>query len=129
MDKSDLSVELKTKCLELLMFLDFSPFYYLDPFNDLEMDAVDHLKSLNLIKTSFAGKSLMMELVDNGVCNAQCVNCYNERYKKIDENFHSLIRVMILCKKCGNKRCPHANNHLNECTKSNELGQKGSAYE
>lgn len=36
---------------------------------------------------------------------------------------------MILCPECGNKRCPKANNHANECTHSNEPGQKGSAYE
>lgn len=129
MDKSDLSLELKNKCLELLIFLDFKPFHYLDPSNELEMDAVDYLESKGLIKTSFAGKSLMMELADNGICNAQCVHCYNEQYKKIDENFRPLIRVMILCKKCGHKRCPHANNHLNQCTNSNETGQKGSSYE
>lgn len=35
---------------------------------------------------------------------------------------------MILCQKCGNKRCPHANDHRNECTQSNEPGQPGSAY-
>jgi hypothetical protein len=40
------------------------------------------------------------------------------------------IRVrMILCPTCGNKRCPKANDHRNECTHSNEPGQKGSAYE
>ncbi len=36
---------------------------------------------------------------------------------------------MILCQKCGNKRCPHANDHRHECTNSNAPGQKGSAYE
>jgi hypothetical protein len=36
---------------------------------------------------------------------------------------------MILCPTCGNKRCPKANDHRNECTGSNEPGQKGSAYE
>jgi hypothetical protein len=35
---------------------------------------------------------------------------------------------MILCELCGNKRCPHANDHQNACTKSNEVGQPGSAY-
>ena len=35
---------------------------------------------------------------------------------------------MILCATCGNKRCPHANDHRNACTGSNELGQAGSAY-
>lgn len=36
---------------------------------------------------------------------------------------------MILCQTCGNKRCPHATNHLNACTGSNEPGQKGSSWE
>jgi len=36
---------------------------------------------------------------------------------------------MILCNKCGNKRCPHATNHENQCTSSNERGQVGSYYE
>lgn len=36
---------------------------------------------------------------------------------------------MILCAKCGNKRCPHATDHRNACTKSNEPGQKGSSWE
>lgn len=36
---------------------------------------------------------------------------------------------MILCATCGNKRCPHATNHRNACTNSNEAGQKGSSWE
>ena len=36
---------------------------------------------------------------------------------------------MILCQICGNKRCPHATNHIYECTNSNEPGQKGSSWE
>ena len=36
---------------------------------------------------------------------------------------------MVLCATCGNKRCPKANDHKNECSGSNEPGQKGSAYE
>ena len=35
---------------------------------------------------------------------------------------------MVVCATCGNKRCPHANDHRNECTGSNEPGQPGSAY-
>lgn len=34
----------------------------------------------------------------------------------------------VVCPECGNKRCPHANDHNNACTGSNELGQDGSAY-
>lgn len=36
---------------------------------------------------------------------------------------------MILCQTCGNKRCPHATDHRNACTVSNEPGQPGSSYE
>ncbi|HAN4112039.1 TPA: hypothetical protein IFB41_001144 [Escherichia coli] len=34
----------------------------------------------------------------------------------------------VVCPDCGNKRCPHANDHRHACTKSNEPGQEGSAY-
>ncbi|WP_414446155.1 hypothetical protein [Citrobacter europaeus] len=34
----------------------------------------------------------------------------------------------VVCPDCGNKRCPHANDHNNACTGSNETGQVGSAY-
>lgn len=36
---------------------------------------------------------------------------------------------MVVCTVCGNKRCPKATDHNNECTNSNESGQKGSCYE
>lgn len=35
----------------------------------------------------------------------------------------------FLCETCGNKRCPHAHDHRNKCTASNEPGQVGSGYE
>lgn len=34
----------------------------------------------------------------------------------------------VVCPECGNKRCPHAIDHRNACTGSNEPGQEGSAY-
>ncbi|EJQ0716574.1 TPA: DUF551 domain-containing protein [Salmonella enterica] len=34
----------------------------------------------------------------------------------------------VVCPNCGNKRCPRANDHRNDCTGSNEPGQSGSAY-
>lgn len=36
---------------------------------------------------------------------------------------------MSLCPNCGNKRCPGAANHENQCSGSNTPGQKGSLYE
>ena len=44
------------------------------------------------------------------------------------DDFTKMTR-MIVCVTCGNKRCPKANDHNNECSGSNLPGQKGSAYE
>jgi hypothetical protein len=60
-----------------------------------------------------------------------CRSCIRERKEGtyIGDFFLPLeASMMILCPICGNKRCPHANNHENECTNSNETGQPGSAY-
>lgn len=54
-----------------------------------------------------------------------CHACTNERR---DAALLEHWPRMILCPKCGNKRCPHANDHRNTCTGSNEPGQPGSAY-
>ena len=51
-----------------------------------------------------------------------CLTC---RPMRFDDPYS--IR-MALCPTCGNKRCPKANDHRNECTRSNEPGQPGSAY-
>jgi hypothetical protein len=40
-----------------------------------------------------------------------------------------LLDRMILCPECGNKRCPKATHHDLPCTKSNDVGQKGSIYD
>ena len=34
----------------------------------------------------------------------------------------------FLCETCGNKRCPHATNHVHPCSGSNDPGQPGSSY-
>ncbi len=49
-----------------------------------------------------------------GVC---CAACYR------DGKHSAPFRPMILCPKCGNKRCPRADSHANACTNSNEPGQ------
>lgn len=52
-------------------------------------------------------------------CNS-CHTCLDDLTK---------MTRMIVCATCGNKRCPKANDHKNECSGSNLPGQKGSAYE
>lgn len=58
-----------------------------------------------------------------------CHKCTEALRKQQPENPTLMYRLMILCSKCGNKRCPHATDHELECTSSNDPGQKGSAYE
>ncbi len=46
-----------------------------------------------------------------------------------DTSLHGTRTRMSLCPLCGNKRCPKATRHDNDCTGSNEPGQKGSGWE
>lgn len=58
----------------------------------------------------------------------ECRQCIREADKGLPFFESREACRMILCVKCGNKRCPHANDHRNECTGSNDPGQPGSAY-
>lgn len=66
------------------------------------------------------------EPVETDLC--YCRRCINER-GDTEMGIPLTSCRMILCPVCGNKRCPHANDHRNDCTHSNEQGQAGSAYE
>ena len=52
--------------------------------------------------------------------DCQCWRCHDER--------GTTVWWMVFCQKCGYKRCPHANDHRHECTRSNADGQPGSNY-
>jgi hypothetical protein len=56
----------------------------------------------------------------SGCCD--CRGCIADRGDKIG-GLPRLMCEMIVCAECGNKRCPHADNHQNACTVSNERGQ------
>jgi hypothetical protein len=66
----------------------------------------------------------------NPLC--ECHRCLEERNEQVvaGEGFSFPVSAtrMILCPLCGNKRCPHANDHRHPCTHSNAPGQPGSAY-
>lgn len=62
-----------------------------------------------------------------------CHFCENEWLRIMDELdpdgwISRIVRGMILCPGCGNKRCPKATYHGHECTGSNESGQHNSRY-
>ena len=60
-------------------------------------------------------------------CN--CHKCIEDYDLKDKTGLYPLsMTQMILCPKCGNKRCPHASDHKLPCTNSNEPGQEGSIY-
>lgn len=61
----------------------------------------------------------------NPRCCGACHKEFNEKFNPIN-NWG--IMFYMLCTICGNKRCPHANNHEFACTNSNEPGQQGSGY-
>ncbi len=55
-----------------------------------------------------------------------CRVCEDEALK--DDPMGFMKRRFIVCPQCGNKRCPRASAHWQECTDSNEVGQVGSFY-
>jgi hypothetical protein len=57
--------------------------------------------------------------------NCWCWMCNRER--TVHGIPYSMTR-MILCPQCGNKRCPHASDHRESCTGSNDPEQQGSRY-
>jgi hypothetical protein len=70
----------------------------------------------------------MIPVWPDGKCH--CFTCEDARMIDMPyEERHFHMGRMFLCAKCGNKRCPHAKDHRNACTNSNEPGQKGSLYE
>lgn len=58
----------------------------------------------------------LIEMKEEGKCS--CRKC-------IETNDGSIfgLAVFVVCQKCGNKRCPKADDHNMKCTNSNELNQ------
>jgi hypothetical protein len=57
-----------------------------------------------------------------------CHKCWTKEAFPESDEIEKCITFMIVCADCGNKRCPKATNHDNECTKSNDVMQPGSVY-
>ena len=58
---------------------------------------------------------------------ANWMKCYCHTCRPIDPKDPESV-YMRLCPLCGNKRCPKATDHNNECSGSNDAGQIGSIY-
>ncbi|TCK44002.1 hypothetical protein B0G84_2350 [Paraburkholderia sp. BL8N3] len=78
---------------------------------------------------SAAGVPVEMKAPAFEVAECECRKCLEGKTVKIGgHDWPILASRMVVCATCGNKRCPKANDHRNECTRSNEPGQSGSAY-
>lgn len=58
-----------------------------------------------------------------------CMDCNMQIFHQTTMGIHLGHGGMYLCDTCGNKRCPHATNHIFECTGSNKPNQPGSMYQ
>jgi len=79
---------------------------------------VAHEKAITALREALAEQPAQQESVNKYCCHL----CFNK-------SGQVFLDRMILCPECGNKRCPKATHHSLACTKSNDLGQKGSIYD
>lgn len=73
------------------------------------------------VRKEWKPKLELCKNIDFDYSGCPCWRCLEEN--KIDAWW------MVVCPKCGNKRCPHASDHNYDCTDSNKSGQKGSIYQ
>ena len=102
------------------------------PWRSAVLDLIDDCPGLTLEQDrwlsrrvkelDFASTPQPTQAQAGAVPQCWCLTCHPMRL----EDPYSIR--MALCPTCGNKRCPKANDHRNECTGSNEPGQPGSAY-
>jgi hypothetical protein len=69
------------------------------------------------LETRVKEQAKLIQLLQKKTCH--CYNCADPMTR---------LTTMIVCPKCGNKRCPHATNHNIACTDSNAPEQDGSRY-
>lgn len=83
------------------------------------IDAFNHVGTCNLTNDQVHLDFYVCDKFEGNACD--CHKCAKERGRGTS--------LMVLCRTCGNKRCPKASDHTLECTGSNDSGQKGSIYE
>lgn len=55
-----------------------------------------------------------------------CAKCFAQSAQAQGRPWLSMS-VMVVCTICGNKRCPKASNHANQCSGSNSPNQEAAA--
>lgn len=79
-----------------------------------------------------AAEKIIFEMSEDWGCES-CGACYQREIDRqeaagVTDAWIKYPRLLIVCSECGNKRCPKAANHDQDCTGSNEPGQPGSMY-
>jgi hypothetical protein len=69
-----------------------------------------------------------MDIIDTDTVDDLKCNCRKCNVDTLINGIPYSLALMIVCRICGNKRCPHATNHELDCTNSNEPNQPGSVY-
>ena len=85
------------------------------PYEVVQYFFVNHFDVFGLIAAGLAVDVNTLSANQSNI-NCSCLKCLPNEMPNIRFN---------VCKKCGNKRCPHATDHNYECTNSNEVGQIG----
>ena len=57
-----------------------------------------------------------------------CAMCEEDALAHLTGMDRLLARRFVVCRTCGNKRCPKASAHWQECTGSNDADQPGSFF-
>lgn len=57
------------------------------------------------------------------VMGCWCCDCESLVIDELERFDIRQFGIFIVCRDCGNKRCPRAGHHDNACTRSNEPGQ------
>jgi hypothetical protein len=70
---------------------------------------------------------VIRRMAEEGPDCGYCIRC-DEAKREKEFGIASFMRRFPTCPTCGNKRCPKATWHNNDCTGSNEPGQLGSDY-
>lgn len=78
--------------------------------------------------TPAAGSPVERPVVQPGPARCECHACIAEHDLRGPGGWPLAMTQMVVCPTCGNKRCPHATDHRNACTGSNDAGQRGSLY-
>ena len=98
-----------------------------ESISQADRDSWIHEVWVNRIEAALAAADAWDRERSAPIAGCWCVTCATQSLG-LSPWSSTMIRGMVTCPDCGNKRCPKATHHDNACTGSNEPGQEGSVY-